>query len=298
MTDIKDFNELMRENIIKVELSLDKYLESHYPQKIWEAMRYSALSGGKRLRPVLVIEACRACGGSEEIAMPTACALEMVHAYSLIHDDLPCMDNDDFRRGKPTNHKVYGEAMAVLAGDSLLSYAPYVILNNTTQSVDKNVLFNILKEFFESIGPNGLVAGQVVDMETEFKSSDTATLEYIHTHKTGKLFTFAVRAGAMLAGADKDKLDALTYYGKHIGYAFQIADDILDIIGTKESLGKTPGKDTKLNKTTYTSIFGVNESRLEVKKLCELSISKLEELNILTPVLKGIAEGIWLKVSE
>ncbi|MEI7475230.1 MAG: polyprenyl synthetase family protein [bacterium] len=293
-----DFNEYIQENIKIIDSHLNNYLENRYPQKLWESMRYTVLADGKRLRPLLVMEAARACGGNIEEVIPTACAIEMIHSYSLIHDDLPCMDDDDFRRGNPTNHKVFGEATAVLAGDALLSHAPLLILENTPETVKKENLHFVLKELFEAIGPMGLIAGQVVDIESENEDIDIAKLEYIHTHKTGKLFIFALRAGAILSEASEEQLDALTYYAKHVGYSFQIADDILDIIGTKESLGKTPGKDIKSNKKTYPVLFGINEAKEEVKRLCTLAVNKLEENNVLTPALQNIADGIWQKVNK
>jgi geranylgeranyl diphosphate synthase type II len=293
-----DFNEYIQENKQLIDSYLSKYLEIRYPQKLWESMRYTVLADSKRLRPLLVMESARACGNDIENVMPTACAIEMIHSYSLIHDDLPCMDNDDFRRGKPSNHKIYGEALAVLAGDAMLSYAPLVIIKETSDEVRKELVQKVLQELFEAIGPRGLIAGQVADIEAENEDVDIAKLEYIHTHKTGKLFIFSLRAGAILSDSTEEQLNALTDYGKHIGYAFQIADDILDIIGTKESLGKTPGKDKSSNKKTYPVLFGINQAREEVQRLCALAIKQAEEQNVLTPALRSIAEGIWQKVKN
>lgn len=293
-----DFNDYVQENKQLIDSYLSKYLEIRYPQKLWESMRYTVLADSKRLRPLLVMESARACGNDIENVMPTACAIEMIHSYSLIHDDLPCMDNDDFRRGKPSNHKIYGEALAVLAGDAMLSYAPLVIIKETPDEVKKELVQKVLQELFESIGPRGLIAGQVADIEAENDDVDIAKLEYIHTHKTGKLFIFSLRAGAILSDSTEEQLNALTDYGKHIGYAFQIADDILDIIGTKESLGKTPGKDKSSNKKTYPVLFGINQAREEVQRLCALAIKQAEEQNVLTPALRSIAEGIWQKVKN
>lgn len=279
-----------------IETKLEEYLSDKYPTEIWEAMRYSVMAGGKRLRPLLVLEATKICGGDIENAIPTACALEMVHSYSLIHDDLPCMDNDDFRRGKPTNHKVFGEGMAVLAGDGLLSIAPQIILNKTPKAVSKDILFQVMDEFFEAIGPNGMLGGQVVDIQSEKKEIDIPTFEYIHTHKTGKLFEFALRSGAILANADEIKLNALTEYAKLIGFAFQIADDILDEISTLEELGKTPHKDAACAKNTHTRIFGLDNSRKELSTLCEKAKNVLQSVDINSPLLCYIAQGLIDKV--
>jgi geranylgeranyl diphosphate synthase, type II len=277
---------------------LEKYLEVRYPHIIWQAMRYTTLLDGKRIRPILALESARACGGEIEAVIPAACAIEMVHAQSLIHDDLPCMDNDDYRRGKLTNHKVFGEAIAVLAGDALLAYAPQVIIQHTPDNVNKTTLLKILEELSIASGPMGIVGGQVVDIDSENKEIDDATFNYIHTHKTGELFKFSLRAGALLSQASPDQLDALTKYGQLIGYAFQIADDILDIIGTKETLGKTPGKDRLAKKNTHPVLFGLNESKQEVEHLCAKAQRILTDNNLNTPLLIGIAGNIAMKVME
>ncbi len=284
-------------NLIKIiENKLEEYLSEKYPSEIWQAMKYSVMAGGKRLRPVLVLEACTICGGSIEEALPTACALEMVHSYSLIHDDLPCMDNDDFRRGKPTNHKVFGEGMAVLAGDGLLSLAPEIILTKTPKSVDKEILCKVLTEFFDCIGPNGMLGGQVVDIQSENKKIDLETFEYIHSHKTGKLFEFALRSGAILAKADEKKLNALTEYAKLLGFAFQIADDILDEISTFEKLGKTPHKDANSHKNTHTSIFGIENSKNELLELCTKAKNILQSEGVNSELLFYIAHELIEKI--
>lgn len=293
-----DINKQVQDYIEIISSHLDKYLNPHYPQIIWEAMRYTVMAGGKRLRPMLVLESTKACKGNINNAIPTACAIEMIHAYSLIHDDLPCMDNDDYRRGKLTNHKVFGEAIAVLAGDALLSFAPQVIIANTPQCVKKETLFNVLNELYFAIGPSGLVGGQVVDIDSENKEIDVATFNYIHTKKTGELFQFSLKAGALLAEAPEQSVQALTKYGQLIGYAFQIADDILDIIGTKESLGKTPGKDKYANKKTHPGMFGLKQSQEEVQNLCTSAQQILLENNLDTPLLIKIAADIIQKVKR
>lgn len=277
---------------------LDSYLAPRQPESLWESMRYTTLLGGKRIRAVLLLESARVCGGSVEIALPTACALEMLHAQSLIHDDLPCMDNDDFRRGKPSNHRVYGEATATLAGDALLTYAPQVIIEHTPASVPKDIVLEIVREYLEAAGAMGIVGGQVVDIQSENKEISTETFNYILAYKTGKLFRFAMRAGAMLAGADKAQLNALTSYGEKIGFAFQIADDILDVIGTLEEIGKTPGKDLQSGKNTYVSFYGLEKSLKDLDNLISSTVQILEEKNVESPFLVGIAGYIKDKVAK
>jgi geranylgeranyl diphosphate synthase type II len=297
---LKDFNlkEFLIENKKIINLHLEEYLKERYPHKIWEAMKYTVLADGKRIRPILAMEATRVCGGNVENVIPTACAIEMLHSYSLIHDDLPCMDNDDFRRGRPTNHKVFGEAIAVLAGDALFSYAPQVIIQHTPETVDKKILLQVLEEFFITAGPLGLVGGQVADIESEGKEIDFSVFTYIHTHKTGELFKFSLRAGSLIAEASEKKLEALTEYGRLIGYAFQIADDILDIISTKEILGKTPGKDKLAKKNTHPVLYGLSQSKEEVTNICKNAQIVLKENEINSTVLSGIAESIILKVKD
>jgi len=275
--------------------SLDKYLEIKFPHEIWESMRYSVLSGGKRLRPVLMLESAKICGGKEENIIASACALEMLHVQSLIHDDLPCMDNDDYRRGKLTNHKVYGESTAVLAGDALLSYAPQIMINHTPDCVDRKILLKVLEEFLKAAGAMGIVGGQIVDIRSEKKEIDFATFNYILAHKTGELFKYAMRAGALLSEAQEELLSVLTSYGKTIGYAFQIADDILDVTGSLESLGKTPHKDEKTGKNTHVSLYGLDESKKELERLCTGAQQELIKYGIKSPILLDIAEQITKK---
>lgn len=291
-----DLQQYLIDNINLINTELDKYLKVRYPNTLWEAMRYTTLLDGKRIRPVLCLESAKVCGGNIENVLPTACAIEMIHAHSLIHDDLPCMDNDDLRRGKPTNHKVFGEAVAVLAGDGLLSYAPQVIIQNTPNNIDKSTLIKVLEELFSASGPCGLIGGQAVDIESENKQVDIATFNYIHTHKTGKLFSLAIRSGAILAGATEEQLETLTEYSHLIGYAFQIADDILDITGTKETLGKTPGKDQLAKKNTHPALYGLQESLTEVERLCSTAQQILINNKLDTPALIAIAGSIVQKV--
>lgn len=253
----------MKKYIKLIDENLDKFLEIKYPENIFKSMRYSVLAKGKRLRPVMCLEACRVFGGNIQDAIPTACAIEMLHAQSLIHDDLPCMDNDDFRRGQPTNHKVFGEATAVLAGDALLSFAPQLILQKSKNFSGKTIL-KLLEEYFVTAGAYGLIAGQVVDIESENKKISSQTLEFIHTHKTADLFKFALKSGAIIADANEVQILAMQEFGQKLGFAFQICDDILDETSTFEKLGKTLGKDKEAKKSTYTAIFGIEKARQEV----------------------------------
>ncbi len=280
-----------------VEKKLDEYIPVKYPEKIWESMRYSVLAGGKRLRPVMALETCRVLCGTYEHAVPTACAIEMLHSQSLIHDDLPCMDNDDYRRGKLTNHKVFGESTAVLAGDALLSFAPQVILQNTPKTVSSDTLLNVLEEFVVAAGAEKLIAGQVVDIDSEGKQISEETLNFIHENKTGALFKLSMRTGAILAGAEEEKLKAVTDYAEKIGLAFQIMDDILDVTSTLEELGKTPGKDAQENKATYVSFYGIETSKKQVASLCKQACDILKEHGIESDVLQAIADSINERVN-
>lgn len=275
-----------------INTKLDEYIPSAYPESLNEAMRYSVLGTGKRLRAIFCVETCRAFKQPEEIAIPLACAIEIIHAQSLIHDDLPCMDNDDFRRGKPSTHKQFGEAMAVLAGDALIPYAYEVFLQHTPKLVSCETKLKVIEEFSKTIGAKGLVAGQVIDIESEGKLIDKKTLKYIHDNKTGALYRFAIRAGAILADCSKNELETITTFGEAIGLAFQISDDILDITATKDTLGKTPGKDQASGKNTYPLIYGFDNSIIELNRLCDLAINTLKENNIQSETLCEIAQYI------
>jgi geranylgeranyl diphosphate synthase type II len=238
-------------------------------------MRYSLLAGGKRLRPILCLAACELAGGNSALAMPTAVALEMVHTMSLIHDDLPAMDNDDLRRGRPTNHKVYGEANAILAGDALLTRA-FEMVALRSPGVPAEQLLKVVGELSLASGAPGLVGGQVVDLECEGKDVDLETLEYIHLHKTGALLRACVLTGALIAGAPDALLQALRTYARGIGLAFQIIDDILDVTASSEVLGKTAGKDLTADKTTYPKLLGLEESRQRADALVAEAKAALE----------------------
>jgi len=241
------------------------------------AIRHSLFAGGKRIRPILCLTAYEVVGGKGEGILPVACALEMIHTYSLIHDDLPSIDNDDYRRGKPTCHKVFGEAMAILAGDALLTEAFNIM---TERPPGENWgegwgIIDVVSRVARAAGINGMVGGQVVDIESEGKEVDLPTLQFIHTHKTGAMLLVSVQAGARLGGATAEGFKALTRYGEGIGLAFQIADDILDIEGKVEILGKTPGSDRSKKKATYPSVVGLEESRRRAGELVERAVEAL-----------------------
>ncbi|MGM0970029.1 MAG: polyprenyl synthetase family protein [Bacillota bacterium] len=231
------------------------------PEDLKSSMLYSLKAGGKRLRPVLVLALLNAYGKNEEDGIPVGCAVEMIHTYSLIHDDLPCMDDDDLRRGKPTNHKVYGEATAVLAGDALLTESFRLITSQLSSSVSADKKLRIVDELVKSAGALGMVGGQFDDMEAEQKQVSLAELESIHARKTGKLLTFSVAAGAMLAGASDDDIEKLRKFSYHIGIAFQIRDDILDLEGSEEKIGKRVGSDTANEKSTYPSLLTLSGAK-------------------------------------
>ena len=279
-----------------IEQKLDEFLPVKYPQEIWESMRYSVLAGGKRLRPMLCLETCRVLSDSYEQAIPTACAIEMLHTQSLIHDDLPCMDNDDYRRGKLTNHKKFSESTAVLAGDALLSFAPQIIIQKTPKTVSQDKILKVLEEFLVSAGAEKLIAGQVVDIDSEGKQIDKQTLNFIHENKTAALFNLSLRTGAILGGADDKILEALTLVAQNMGLAFQIMDDILDVTSTLEELGKTPGKDALEEKATYVSLYGLDEAKKQVTSLCSTACGILKEHNIESEVLTGIVNSISERV--
>lgn len=251
----------------KVEQALQQALprESVKPRTIHRAMRYSIFAGGKRLRPILCLAAAEAISGKFTAALPLACAVECIHTYSLIHDDLPCMDNDDFRRGKPTSHKVFGEGLAVLAGDALLTIAFEIAAS--CESWPRYSHAAVIHELAEAAGSQALVAGQVADMESEGKKITPAMLRYIHEKKTAALIASSLRLGAMSANATAKQLAAITEFGQSLGLAFQVIDDILDITQTTEQLGKSAGKDVQAQKATYPSILGLEKAKREADRL-------------------------------
>ncbi|NVO00482.1 MAG: polyprenyl synthetase family protein [Geobacteraceae bacterium] len=268
--------------------------ENELPFSLHKSMRYSTFAGGKRLRPILLLAACDAVGGDLSAALPAACAMEMVHTYSLIHDDLPAMDNDDFRRGNPTNHKVFGDAVAILAGDALLTQA-FILLSSPfySSNVPSDRILDVIHEIAYAAGSRGMVGGQVVDMESEgCHDIDLPTVQYIHTHKTGALIKASVKSGAILGGGDERQIAALNRYGEAIGLAFQIADDILDVVGTTDQLGKDAGSDQARGKATYPSVLGLNESRRTAAEFIEIALESISELDEKADPLREIAKYI------
>lgn len=288
----------MNDYIKLVDEKLDEFMPIQYPDDIFKAMKYTVTLQGKRLRPVMCLETCRMFGGKFEDAIPTACAIEMLHAQTLIHDDLPCMDNDDYRRGKLTNHKVFGEANAVLAGDALLTFAPQLIVKNS-KKLGSEKLIKILEEYFHAAGAFGVIAGQVIDIESERATSKIPdpekTLEYIHTHKTADLFKLALRSGAIIADATERELEEITEFGQCMGVAFQIADDILDETSTFEEMGKTMGKDKEAGKLTYTSLYGLEKSKKDLNEKLDKCLEILHNNNLKSEVFEQILEKIRIK---
>jgi len=251
----------------QIDCALDRYLPkvNTKPATLHKAMRYSLFAGGKRLRPILCLAAAEACGGNVDDALPLACALECIHTYSLVHDDLPSMDNDDFRRGRPTCHKVFGDGIAVLAGDALLTVAFEIVSKaKPTPSYDISTL---LREIAVAAGSQKLIAGQVADLEAEGKKVKRDQLQFIHENKTAAILKSSVRLGAMSANADARKLSAITRFGQRLGLAFQIIDDILDVTQTSEILGKSAGKDAAAKKATYPGVIGLQKSCEEARRL-------------------------------
>lgn len=289
----------MNDYIELIDKKLDEYMPVEYPENIFKSMKYTVTLPGKRLRPVMCLEACRMFGGDFEDAIPTACAIEMLHAQTLIHDDLPCMDNDDFRRGKPTNHKVFGDAIATLAGDALLTFAPQVILKNS-KNLGAEKLLKIMEEYFHAAGAYGVIAGQVVDIESEHSTPENPqkTLDYIHTHKTADLFKLALRTGAIIADATDEQLKEITEFGQCLGVAFQVSDDILDEISTFEEMGKTLGKDKEAGKLTYTSLYGLEDAKCKVACMLKKCYDIMEKYNIDSLVFDEIITGIKKRVGN
>ena len=268
------FDTFLKESKTFVEEKLVSYAnELQCPNVLREAMAYSLEAGGKRLRPLLLFATLQAFGKEKNLGVGAACALEMIHTYSLVHDDLPCMDDDDLRRGKPTNHKVFGEAMAVLAGDGLLTYAFQVIMAYEQKEISAEKKVRLVLELAKAAGPEGMVGGQVADMDAEGKQLTIDELEYIHKHKTGKLLEFAVLAGSILSNATEEQEEKLLEFAKYIGLAFQIRDDILDVEGTEEEIGKPIGSDVSNEKSTYTTLFTVDRA----KDILEETIAKAKD---------------------
>ena len=276
-----EFKDVLKQKIDYIETLLNKYMpkEEGYQKTIIEAMNYSLKAGGKRLRPILTLESCKIVGGNEEDAIPFAMAIEMIHTYSLIHDDLPALDNDDLRRGKPTNHKVFGEGMATLAGDALLNYAFELMLSSSIDKEDSNKYLKAINEVAKHAGIYGMIGGQVVDVESENKIIDRDKLDFIHLNKTAAMIVGCMRAGAIIGGASEEELEKVTKYGRNIGLSFQIVDDILDITGDEEKLGKPIGSDLENHKSTYPSLLGLEKSREIARQLIEEGKSSIDGLS-------------------
>ncbi|HOW66541.1 MAG TPA: polyprenyl synthetase family protein [Candidatus Paceibacterota bacterium] len=285
--DLEDF---LRRSTQAVNQALNRFLpkESAKPATLHRAMRYSLFAGGKRLRPALCLAAAQACGGNWADAMPLACAVECIHTYSLIHDDLPAMDDDDFRRGKPTNHKVFGEGIAILAGDALLTQAFEIAAQS--HGWPRYSHRDIVREISVAAGSRQLVAGQVADLEGEGRKTTAKELKYIHERKTSALLSCSVRLGGMSANCTPSQLQALTRFGYYVGLAFQVIDDILDVTQTSEKLGKTAGKDVQARKATYPAIVGLDRSRQIARRLTAQAFSALRNLDQRAAALRALAD--------
>lgn len=295
-----DILRYLQEQKALVDEALARYLpgEEHYPPAIFQAMRYSVFAGGKRVRPILAIAAAEALGGTAADVLPLACALECIHTYSLIHDDLPALDNDDYRRGRLTNHKVFGEANAILAGDALLTFAFELMgdARHWPQFVPERVV-QVMHEVAYAIGTFGMIGGQVVDLQMEGQDVDLPGLQYIHAHKTGALIRTSVRSGAILGGGSPAAVEALTHYGTHIGLAYQIMDDILDVRGDEQLMGKALRKDIERRKATYPRLVGLAESEVRAQAAVTASIAALDIVGERGAVLRDLAHFIIARES-
>ena len=289
-----EFKQALKERANQVESLLKQYMpkEEGYQKTIIEAMNYSLSAGGKRLRPILAIEACSIVGGNIEDVIPFAVAIEMIHTYSLIHDDLPALDNDDLRRGKKTNHIVFGEDMAILAGDALLNYAFEVMLSNSIDKDNPNKYLKAINEIAKTSGIYGMIGGQVVDIQSENKQISKERLDYIHNNKTAAIIIGCMRAGAIIGNATEEQLENITKYAKNIGLSFQIVDDILDIIGDESKLGKKVGSDIENQKSTYPSLIGLEESKKVAYELIKEAKNSIELIDSNSKFLNGLADYI------
>jgi len=278
-----------------IDSALNKYMtpEDTYPPDIFKAVRYSLFAGGKRLRPILCLASAEAVGGDIESVMPVACALELIHTYSLIHDDLPAIDNDDYRRGMPTSHKVFGEGLAVLAGDALLTAAFHLLSRQDLMGgLDPGKLLTVINEIADAAGYSGMIGGQVVDMQSEGQVPDYETLHYIHSRKTGVMILAAVKSGARLAGATEEEIDALSEYGRNIGLAFQIADDMLNVDGDPILMGKATGSDVTRGKMTFPALIGVVESYNKARELMDMALAGIAHFDHKADPLRLIASYV------
>lgn len=290
MSDVDAYAESMR---ARIDTALAAYFpsDSAHPHRLIEAVRYSLLGGGKRIRPLLLLAACEAVGGAASRALPYACAIEMIHAYSLIHDDLPAMDDDALRRGRATNHKVFGEGVAILAGDALLTEAFAVLAQSAVQDPRPRQALRALREIAEAAGARGMVGGQAADIAAEGAAVDLATVEFIHVRKTGALLLAAVRAGALIGGARARALGGLTRYGECLGLAFQIADDILDAEGSTGMTGKTPGGDGIHHKATFPAVLGLPAAKRRARELLAQALDALGRFDARANLLRAIARS-------
>ncbi len=286
-----DLERYLADKTALVNAGLDRLLpeEDEYPESLHRAMRYSLFAGGKRLRPALALASSEAVGGAVESVLNAACAVECVHSYSLIHDDLPALDNDDMRRGRPSCHKAFGEATAILAGDALLT-AAFEMLGKSNAPAP--LVVKAIQELGRAAGSLGMVGGQAVDLESEGREIPFPTLEYIHIHKTGRLILASIRCGAMLSGASEAELEALTAYGEASGLAFQIADDILDVEGLSSEMGKNAGGDELKGKATYPGLAGLPESKKRAKELARRAVDALSGFDQKAEPLREIAAYI------
>lgn len=290
-----DLKVYLNEKRVLVDEALKGFLpeSEEFSADVVKAMRYSLFAGGKRLRPILCIAGAEAVGGDGRSVLPVACAFEMIHTYSLIHDDLPVMDNDDMRRGKPTNHKVFGEAVALLAGDGLLTKAFHLMTVSGSESDPApGALLQVIGLIATAAGYDGMVGGQVVDIQSEGKEVDSSVVKFIHTRKTGALIAASVRSGAILCGAEEHHLKALTSYGEDIGLAFQIADDVLNVEGSSREMGKSVGSDADQGKITYPAVFGLEESKKIQRALVDRAMESLKSLEDRAEPLRHIARYI------
>ncbi|MGL6105388.1 polyprenyl synthetase family protein [Romboutsia sp.] len=289
-----EFKQCLKERANFIENILKEYMpkEEGHQKTIIEAMNYSLSAGGKRLRPILTLEACKIVGGNEADAIPFAVAIEMIHTYSLIHDDLPAIDNDDLRRGRKTNHIVFGEDMAILAGDALLNYAFELMLSTSINKENPQKYLKAINEIAKASGIYGMIGGQVVDVQSENKEISKEKLDYIHNNKTAAIIIGCMRAGAIIGDATEIELESITKYAKNIGLSFQIVDDILDIIGDEAKLGKKVGSDIENHKSTYPSLLGLEKSKEIAYELIDEAKKSIKLINKDIRFLNGLAEYI------
>jgi len=296
MNKYEEYKSIIEKNLKKY---FDEYsLNSSYSKTLWKSMSYTTLLGAKRLRAVMALVFAKLFGAKEEDVMPVCCALEIMQAYSLIHDDLPCMDNDDLRRGKPSNHKVFGEAIATLAGDALISFGAQLIIDKTPKTIDSSVILDIVNDYLKTAGALGIVAGQTADIEAENKKIDFENLKYIHKYKTGALFKCAILAGAKIAHAPKEAIIKLEEYADNFGILFQIYDDIIDCTLTTKELGKTAGKDMKNSKSTYVTILGLEKSKEIFYSLINKNHDILGSLGLKSEIMEDIYNLLKEKVEK